>query len=120
MNEADILASTYEDLCTIYRPFKDTLPETGESVFLSGLNGKVIYSNVPCALSSPSGGKAKKTDTVVKSDVEYILFYCPDVNIQVGDTVLILHLGRKYQVLAGEAEYYKSHNQLSIRKEAIT
>lgn len=35
MQEADILAETYWDTVTVYRPFKDTLP-SGESVFKSG------------------------------------------------------------------------------------
>ena len=32
MSEAEILALTYYDKMSVYRPFKDTLP-TGESVF---------------------------------------------------------------------------------------
>lgn len=32
MTEADILALTYEDTVTVYRPFKDRLPN-GETVF---------------------------------------------------------------------------------------
>lgn len=49
MTEADILATTYEDTVTVYRAFKDTLPG-GESVFKSGLDGKVVYEDVECAL----------------------------------------------------------------------
>ena len=45
MTEADILATTYEDTVTVYRAFKDTLPG-GESVFKSGLDGKVVYEEV--------------------------------------------------------------------------
>ncbi|MFR8426903.1 MAG: hypothetical protein ACLVCH_04150 [Roseburia inulinivorans] len=51
MTEADILATTYEDTVTVYRAFKDTLPG-GESVFKSGLDGKAVYENVECALST--------------------------------------------------------------------
>lgn len=40
MQEADILAETYWDTVTVYRPFKDTLP-SGESVFKSGTEGKM-------------------------------------------------------------------------------
>ena len=39
MQEADILAETYWDTVTVYRPFKDTLP-SGESVFKSGAEGE--------------------------------------------------------------------------------
>ena len=42
MTEADILASTYTDTCTAYRPGKTLLP-SGESVFKKGLEGQVVY-----------------------------------------------------------------------------
>ena len=45
MQEADILAETYWDTVTVYRPFKDTLP-SGESVFKSGAEGKMVYQDV--------------------------------------------------------------------------
>ncbi len=54
MTEADILALTYQDSCWVYRPQKTTLP-SGESVFQKGLDGRQVYENIPCALSSPSG-----------------------------------------------------------------
>ena len=60
MQEADILAETYWDTVTVYRPFKDTLP-SGESVFKSGTEGKMMYQDVPCALSSHSGGALAQT-----------------------------------------------------------
>ena len=59
MTEADILALTYGDKCWVYRPQKTTLP-SGESVFQKGLEGKAVYEDIPCALSSPSGGKLGK------------------------------------------------------------
>lgn len=55
MTEADILALTYGDSCWVYRPQKVTLP-SGESVFQKGLEGRQVYENIPCALSSPSRG----------------------------------------------------------------
>ena len=61
MTEADILATTYEDTVTVYRAFKDTLPG-GESVFKSGLDGKVVYEDVECALSTHTGGKLQHED----------------------------------------------------------
>lgn len=61
MTEADILALTYGDSCWVYRPQKVTLP-SGESVFQKGLEGRQVYENIPCALSSPSGGKLGKKE----------------------------------------------------------
>ena len=65
MQEADILAETYWDTVTVYRPFKDTLP-SGESVFKSGAEGKMVYQDVPCALSSHSGWSILKAIITMK------------------------------------------------------
>ena len=72
MTEADILAMTYDDSCTVYRPDKMTLP-SGESVFKKGLEGRVVYEDTPCALSSPSGGKLAKSQTIARVDTDYLL-----------------------------------------------
>lgn len=118
MNEADILAYTYDDHCTVYRPVKLVLP-TGETIFKSGLDGEIVYEDIRCALCNPSGGKPSKTGSVIRTDVEYILFYRPEVDIKAGDIVMITHLGEQYQVLAGKCERYSSHNQLPITKDMI-
>ena len=55
MQEADILAETYWDTVTVYRPFKDTLP-SGESVFKSGTEGKMMYQDV-CKAGDRHPGK---------------------------------------------------------------
>lgn len=60
MNEADILASTYEDSVTVYRAFKDVLPN-GESVFKSGIDGEIVYQDKECALSTQTGGKLEQS-----------------------------------------------------------
>lgn len=49
MTEADILAMTYDDSCTVYRPGKVTLP-SGESVFKKGLEGRMVYEDIIEAL----------------------------------------------------------------------
>ena len=81
MSEAEILALTYYDKMSVYRPFKDTLP-TGESVFYKGLDGKKIYDDIPCALSSFSNGKSNKNDVNVKIESDYKLFYDPKINVE--------------------------------------
>ena len=89
MTEADILALTYGDKCWVYRPQKITLP-SGESVFQKGLEGKAVYENIPCALSSPSGGKLGKKEPTASIDTDYLLFVRPEVEIEPGDTVKVL------------------------------
>lgn len=119
MTEADILAMTYDDTCTVYRPGKVVLP-SGESRFQKGLEGVVVYENIPCALSSPSGGKPTRTQTVVKVDTDYKLFVRPEVDIQPGDTVRVIRLGKTNPqgkqtiALAGLPDRQPSHNNIPL------
>lgn len=99
---------------TVYRPFKDTLQETGESVFLSGLEGKLIYENVKCALSSASGGKANRNQETVKADSDYKIFYRPELSVEKNDTVKVLHEGMIYILTAGKEIRLSSHNELNV------
>lgn len=46
MTEADILALTYEDTVTVYRPFKDRLPN-GETVFHRKAEGRKVMNLSP-------------------------------------------------------------------------
>ena len=119
MTEADILAMTYDDSCTVYRPGKVTLP-SGESVFRKGLEGRVVYEDIPCALSSPSGGKPTKGQTVVRVDTDYLLFVRPEVDIQPGDTVVVTRLGKRTVALAGLADRQPSHNNIPLKVEKGT
>ena len=114
MTEADILAETYWDSVTVYRPFKDVLP-SGESVFKSGRNGKVIYQDVPCALSSHSGGTISQSPSTATADTTYSLFTRPEVDILENDYLLISHLGKMVVLLAGAAERHSSHNNIPVR-----
>lgn len=119
MTEADILALTYSDVCTVYRPEKAVLP-SGESRFQTGLEGRVIYEGIPCALSSPSGGKLAKSQTVAKVDTDFSLFVRPEVDIQPGDTVAVTRLGRRTVGVAGEADRHPSHNNVPLKLEKAT
>ena len=125
MTEADILALTYDDTCTVYRPGKVVLP-SGESQFQKGLEGVVVYENIPCALSSPTGGKPTKTQTVVTADTDYRLFVRPEIDIQPGDTVRVIRLGKTNPkgkqtiALAGVADQQPSHNNIPLKLEKST
>ena len=110
MTEADILATTYEDTVTVYRAFKDTLPG-GESVFKSGLDGKVVYEDVKCALS---------THTTAKTETTFCLFTRPEVDIQTNDFLVITHFGKKIEAVAGFPECMKSHNNIPVKLDKET
>lgn len=115
MNEADILATTYEDKVTIYRAFKDILP-SGESVFKSGLEGKIVYENVDCALSTHTGGKLEQSSSTAKADTTFCLFTRPEVEIQANDFLVITHLGKQIEAVAGFPECMQSHNNIPIKR----
>ena len=100
MTEADILALTYQDSCWVYRPQKTTLP-SGESVFRKGLDGRQVYENIPCALSSPSGGKLGKKEPTASIDTDFLLFVRPEVEIEPGE--------------AGLADRQPSHNNVPLK-----
>ena len=119
MTEADILASTYTDACTVYRPQKVEQP-SGESVFKKGLEGQVVYKDIPCALSSPAGGKLSQSKTTASVDTDFSLFVRPEADIQPGDTVQVVRLGKAFVCGAGLAERHPSHNNIPLKLQKGT
>lgn len=111
MTEADILATTYDDTCTVYRPFKKVL-ESGETAFQDGLQGQVVYRDLACSLARPTGGSPKREKPVIKAGVEYVLFVRPEIDIQQSDTIVVTQQGREIIVMAGRPAYYPSHNEV--------
>lgn len=116
MTEADILATTYDDKVTVYRPFKDTKPN-GESIFRSGPNGKKIYEGITCALSTHTGGKLQQSSSTAKTDTSFSLFTRPEADVQANDYLEILHLGKRITAVAGFPERMESHNNIPIKLE---
>lgn len=114
MTEADILAMTYEDACTVYRPVKAVQPN-GESIFKKGTEGRVVYEDIPCALSTPTGGKFSQSKTTAGVDTDHLLFVRPEVDILPGDTVLVTRLGKQTEHLAGLADRQPSHNNIPLK-----
>lgn len=119
MTEAEILALTYYDKMNVYRPFKDTLP-SGESVFKEGLDGKKVYEDISCALSSYSGGKAYKNNVNVKVESDFKLFYDPALRIEKNDTIECFHEGSRYILQAGKQHTFPSHAELPVNDTGKT
>ena len=71
-------------------------------------------------MSSPSGGKPTKGQTVVRVDTDYLLFVRPEVDIQPGDTVAVTRLGKRTVALAGLADRQPSHNNIPLKVEKGT
>lgn len=114
MTEVEILAATYWDTVTVYRPFKDVL-ENGESVFKNGYDGHMVYRDVACALSTHNGGELKQSASTATADTSYQLFTRPEIDIQENDFLVICRLGKTVEALAGAAERHPSHNNNPIR-----
>ena len=72
MNEIDILAATYDHTCKVYRAQMVDLPN-GETTYQDGINGQLVYENLPCALSSPSGGKLSYKQPEYRISTDYPL-----------------------------------------------
>lgn len=116
MTEADILATTYEDTVTVYRPFKDMLPN-GESIFRAGEKGQIVYEGKECALSTHTGGQLEQSNSTARTATSFCLFVRPEVDIQPNDFLVILHLGRRIEAVAGFPDRLKSHNNIPLKLE---
>lgn len=109
MTEADILAGTYDDLCSVYRPCK-SLKNDGETE----QERQLVYADLPCSLSRPSGGKRQREQPVAKAGVDYTLFVRPEVEILPGDLLEVRQQGRTIRGVASRAFFYPSHNEIPV------
>lgn len=121
MTEAEILATTYDDVMNVYRPQKVVVD--GESKFLKGLDGEKIYSNIPCSLSSSSGGALDAGEAVSKNTGSYVVFCKPTISIEENDyidlRVQASGMTKKYSLIAGKARIYPSHLYIPVREESL-
>ncbi|HIB1875266.1 TPA: hypothetical protein ACWWCX_002700 [Enterococcus faecium] len=115
MTEADIIAMTYEDICTISRLDDIENPETGitEQGYVS------IHKNVPCALSQGQlDGLAviEGNDMVNIATDEYKLFLRPEVSILRGDQILVIQKASNtsFELYATKPFYYPSHCEVGL------
>lgn len=113
MTEADILALTYEDSVTVYRPFKEQLP-SGETVFKKGAEGKRVYEAVSCALSTHSRGNLNRELPAGTVPTQYSLFVRPEVEIDPNDYLEISCRGKVTKAMAGLPERQPSHNNVPL------
>lgn len=117
MSEADILAATYEDSCSVYRPISVVVD--GKTTFKKGREGQQVYASIPCALSSAAGGDLVQTPSVASVPTKYTLFTRPEVDIQPNDWLEVDQRGKRYELLAGLPDRFSSHNEvpLLLRKD---
>ena len=107
MTDIEILESTYFDRCTIKRKEKIKNPVTG----VTETKEKIIIENAKCALSSEGRRNVITIDGVGKVLEIHKLFLNPNVDVQEGDTVEVISIGKLSIYLASKPFYYSSHSQ---------
>lgn len=115
-DEIEILASTYEDTCCVYRPTMRKLPSL-ETVYTDKLDGDLIYQDMSCSLASSSGGKLSYKQPQYNAASDYLLFTRPDVDIQINDYLVIKQYGHQRVARAGLTDYYGSHNEVHVNAD---
>lgn len=114
MNEADVLAMTYEDSCTISRLQDVENQETGitEQAYAP------ILTDVPCALSQARlDGLAVLEGSMLNAATDdYKLFIRPEITVERGDRVSVLQTAStaNLELYATKPFYYPSHCEVGL------
>lgn len=111
MNEADILATTYFDTCTIKRAVKVKEGAITREKMVT------VYSAIPCAVSSNGGSANGKNDEYQPIEYEDLLYTRPDVEVRAGDRVEAVVGGDSCIYEAGQGRRYSSHRQTPLKRK---
>ena len=106
MTDIEILESTYFDKCTIKRKEKIKNPNIGVTETVE----VIIVEDVKCALSK-NDAQAMTVDGLGKLNYSHLLFLNPNINLQEGDIVEVVSMGKTSVYLASKPFYYPSHSQ---------
>jgi len=116
MNEADILATTYNDSCVIERIKDVIIPETG----ITKQEYRPVYGDpIKCALSQSrlDGLPVIKDGEMLNTSVDdYQLFVRPTINIKKGDRITVTQQvnGLVIKLYAHKPFYYPSHCEVKL------
>lgn len=111
MNEADILALTYNNTMKAYREGKVRDNTTG----ITKNESTILYEDVQCALSKAKRG-ATGENGVLENNLAYILFTRPEVDLKVGDIAEVYGLNDGKYTIDGVIKYI-SHNEFNVTWE---
>lgn len=115
MSEKSILERTYFDKCNIYR--KEHIEENS----ITKLRRRIIYENIPCALSKGRLGPPTKRDNFNENRQEHLLFIAPEIEILAGDEIEVIlgvnGKGKKETFWAGAPFVYPSHQEVPLAKD---
>ena len=115
MTDIEILESTYFDKCTIKRKEKIKNHITG----VTETKEVIIVEDVKCALSKKDI-QIMNVDGIGTLAFSHLLFLNPNVDVQEGDIVEVLSMGKISIYLASKPFYYSSHSEtlLSYKERA--
>ena len=106
MTDIEILESTYFDKCTIKRKEKIKNPITG----VTETKEVIIAEDVKCALSKKDI-QTMSVDGIGALAFSHLLFLNPNINLQEGDIVEVVSMGKISIYLASKPFYYSSHSE---------
>ena len=106
MTDIEILESTYFDRCTIKRIVKTKNEKSG----VTETKEIIIVENVKCALSKKDI-QTMTSDGVGNLAFSHLLFLNPNINLQEGDIVEVVSMGKISIYLASKPFYYSSHSE---------
>ena len=106
MTDIEILESTYFDRCTIKRKEKIKNPNTG----VTETKEVIIAEDVKCALSKKDI-QTMNVDGIGALAFSHLLFLNPNINLQEGDIVEVVSMGKISNYLASKPFYYSSHSE---------
>lgn len=111
MNEADILATTYFDTCTIKRAVRV------KNGAITREEMQAVYSAIPCAVSSNGGSASGKNDEYQLIEYEDLLYTRPEIEVRAGDRVEAVVGGDSCIYEAGQGRRYSSHRQTPLKRK---
>lgn len=117
---ASICNLIYTDECNILRE----VSEIDEETKLTFHTNKLIYENIKCRLSYTSGsgsyikGNATFTDTIANNNKNTKIFMATDVNVNIGDTLIVTRADYEYKYLVNSVpNVYSSHQEFYAELE---
>lgn len=102
----------YKDLATVRRSVICEEEGTGASE----CKLKIVIENLPCKLSQYKDITADKTERAQNIGLDFRLNCDPEIVIEEGDVVDVLHGGEIFKLLAGTSFNYDTHKEISLRR----
>lgn len=107
--DAQILETTYFDICTIKRKEKAKDPNTG----VTTTKEVTILKDVKCALSKKDSQVMNQAE-VGNLSYTHLLFVGPNIDILAGDTVDVTSFGITETFIASKPFKYSSHKEVYL------